>query len=60
MKLDKKLIFLILGLILYFLNSKDNFENGDNYPDEGKPDDLFTDGLDHSLGLNKKHRHHSF
>lgn len=25
-----------------------------------QPIDLFSDGLDHKLGLNKKHRHHSF
>ena len=54
-----------IALILYItlkpkLNNFENHLNQQNQQITQKPDDLFSDGLDHNMGLNKKHRHHSF
>lgn len=46
--------FLIF-LILIKPKIEETFENKQNIPD-----DLFTDGLDNNMGLNKVNRHHSF
>ena len=55
------IIILACMFALFYLVLKPNFEEKyQNNKQEEKPDDLFSDGLDHNLGLNKKHRHHSF
>ena len=55
------LILLVCIFAFFLIYLKPRFqEKFKNNKKIFKPDDLFTDGLDHNLGLNKKHRHHSF
>ena len=50
-------IFAILYIVLK-PNYEETYQNLDTK--SKKPDNLFTDGLDHSYGIKKQHRHHSF
>lgn len=59
-KLEFFTVFCVL-LILYIIIKPKIEETFSNIKKSSPPpDDLFTDGLDHNLGLNKQHRHHSF
>jgi len=50
------LLAVLIALLLNYLKTE-KFQNQKNI---SLPDDLFSDGLDHKMGLNKNHRHHSF
>lgn len=52
-------IFLGLLVLFLFLKFKPK-SNKIQHTLEEKPDDLFSDGLDHNMGLKKNNRHHSF
>ena len=51
-----------LAILIVFLITNLKQERFKNKPTELQqlPDDLFSDWLDNNMGLNKKHRHHSF
>ena len=59
MKLFNALFLAIL--IVFLIKNFNNKKEGFNHQKSPKiPDDLFSDGLDNNMGLNKRHRHHSF
>jgi hypothetical protein len=52
------IVSIFLAFLILFLLQRRNVEEG--FKSFAKPDDSFTDGLDHKYGINKQHRHHSF
>ena len=51
----------LLAIIIVFLIKKFKQQEGfETKPCQKLPDDIFSDGLDNNMGLNKQHRHHSF
>jgi len=52
------LLAVSIALLLNYLKEKKQIQVKQAV--QHKPDDLFSDGLDHNMGLNKKNRHHSF
>ena len=53
-----------IGIAYLLFTKNEAFQNiqpiNDDLNQMKRPDDLFTDGLDHPYGLKKKNRHHSF